>query len=90
MKKLLLLVGIIALLVACSARGTLKLPVKSENNMRLNSPLVLVKGSNFFLTQDYVIDITTIDSITADAKNGISVSLSANKDSAYINATDMF
>ena len=89
MKKLLLLVGIIALLVACSARGMLKLPAKSENNMRLNSPLVLVKGSNFFLTQDYVIDITTIDSITADAKNGISVSLSANKDSAYINATDM-
>jgi len=62
MKKLLLLVGIIALLVACSARGMLKLPAKSENNMRLNSPLVLVKGSNFFLTQDYVIDITTIDS----------------------------
>ncbi len=89
MKKIWLFVGLATLMVACSARGSLKLPVESVNNMRLNSPIVLLKGSNYFLTQDYILDIASIDSITTDAKSGITVVLSANKDTAYIQATEI-
>lgn len=88
MKRLFLYIGLASLMVACSARESIKLPLESVDNMRLNSPIILVKGSNFFLTQDYIVNIAEIDSVTSDAASGVSVSLSAKKDTAYIKTTD--
>ncbi len=82
MKKIMLCFVIGILLTSCGNNNSLNLPEKSNNNVRLNSTLTFSKGDNYFLTQDYILDISTIDSVSSDWK-GVTVKLSSKKDTVY-------
>ncbi len=82
MKKIMLCFVIGILLTSCGNNNSLNLPEKSNNNVRLNSTLTFSKGDNYFLTQDYILDISTIDSASSDWK-GVKVKLSSKKDTVY-------
>ena len=82
MRKIMLCFIIGILLTSCGNNNSLNLPEKSNNNVRLNSTLTFSKGDNYFLTQDYILDISTIDSVSSDWK-GVKVKLSSKKDTVY-------
>ena len=83
MRKLTVLFLSVLVLTACTKTG-LNLPADSNNNINLNTLLTLKSGVNNVFTQDYILNIAEIDSISIP---GIDAALSANKTTITLNIT---
>ncbi len=59
---------LVALTICGCKRYTLNLPVESSINVGLNSFITLDAGRNTFLTKDYILEPSKVDSITIDNK----------------------
>ena len=82
MKKLTIIFAVLAL-IACK-KAELNLPADSENNRNLNTLLTLKVGVNKIFSQDYILKVSEIDSVTV---KGLDVALSADKTAITINIT---
>lgn len=83
MRKLTVLFLSVLVLTACTKTG-LNLPADSNNNINLNTLLTLKSGVNKVFTQDYILNIAEIDSISIP---GIDAALSADKTTITLNIT---
>ena len=83
MRKITLLFLSVLTLAACTKTG-LNLPADSNNNINLNTLLTLKSGVNNVFTQDYILNIAEIDSISIP---GIDAALSADKTTITLNIT---
>ena len=83
MRKLTVLFLSVLVLTACTKTG-LNLPADSNNNINLNTLLTLKSGVNNVFTQDYILNIAEIDSISIP---GIDAALSADKTTITLNIT---
>ena len=83
MRKLTVLFLSVLVLTSCTKTG-LNLPADSNNNINLNTLLTLKSGVNNVFTQDYILNIAEIDSISIP---GIDAALSADKTTITLNIT---
>lgn len=83
MRKLTVLFLSVLVFTACTKTG-LNLPADSNNNINLNTLLTLKSGVNKVFTQDYILNIAEIDSISIP---GIDAALSADKTTITLNIT---
>ena len=83
MRKLTVLFLSVLVLTSCTKTG-LNLPADSNNNINLNTLLTLKSGVNKVFTQDYILNIAEIDSISIP---GIDAALSADKTTITLNIT---
>ena len=83
MRKITLLFLSVLTLAACTKTG-LNLPADSNNNINLNTLLTLKSGVNNVFTQDYILNVSEIDSISIP---GIDAALSADKTTITLNIT---
>jgi len=87
MKKLILCLCVGISLISCQGRKSLDLPANTNAYYGLNSTITLYPGINSFLTKDYVLDPTAIDSVSCDSRyvfaqlseDKLSVKLNSNK-----------
>ena len=83
MRKITLLFLSVLTLAACTKTG-LNLPADSNNNINLNTLLTLKSGVNNVFTQDYILNVSEIDSISIPGSNA---ALSADKTTITLNIT---
>jgi len=83
MRKITVLFLSLLVLTACSKVG-LNLPAESNNNINLNTLLTLKSGVNKVFTQDYILNVSEIDSISIP---GLNAALSADKTTITLNIT---
>ena len=83
MRKITLLFLSVLTWAACTKTG-LNLPADSNNNINLNTLLTLKSGVNNVFTQDYILNVSEIDSISIPGSNA---ALSADKTTITLNIT---
>ena len=83
MRKITVLFMSLLVLTACSKVG-LNLPAESNNNINLNTLLTLKSGVNKVFTQDYILNVSEIDSVSIP---GLNAALSADKTTITLNIT---
>lgn len=81
MKRINILLFAVILLSACQPK--LNLPVANENNINLNTLLTLETGENKVYLQDFILNISDIDSVTC-LSNKLKVQVSADKTTALL------
>ncbi len=83
MRKISVLFLSVLVLAACT-KTALNLPADSNNNINLNTLLTLKSGVNKVFTQDYILNIAEIDSVSIP---GVDAALSADKSTITLNIT---